>query len=179
MTQIAAYPSELEDHLRLPNHQFLHIRPLRACDDGPIRELYSHLSPRTRYLRFFSPAPRLPDSVLKLLSHVDYRRRLAMLAELNIAERAEVAALGSFAAIDDDTAEVGLVVRDEWQRRGIGKALAMRVLLAAEARGFDRFVAHVLGGNVAIREVLNHVGVVVSTKTKHGVSEVFFVRRRL
>ena len=179
MTQTAAYPSELEDHIWLPNHRHLHIRPLRAYDEGPIRELYSHLSPRTRYLRFFSPAPGLPDSVLTLLSCVDYRRQLAMLAELNVAERAEVAALGSFAAINDDTAEVGLVVRDEWQRQGIGVALAMRVLLAAEARGFDRFVAHVLGGNVAIRELLNHVGVVVSTRTKHGVSEVSFVRRRI
>src|SRR5881628_803442 len=101
MTQTAVYPCELEDHIRLPNHRLLHIRPLRACDDAPIRELYSHLSPRTRYLRFFSPAPRLPDSVLKLLSRVDYRQRLAMLAEFNVADRAEVAALGSFAAIDD------------------------------------------------------------------------------
>jgi GNAT superfamily N-acetyltransferase len=179
MNHIAAYPSELEDHLRLPNHQRLHIRPLRACDDDSIRELYSHLSPRTRYLRFFSPAPRLPDAVLKLLSCVDYRRHLAMLADVNVAERAEVAALGSFAAIDDGTAEVGLVVRDEWQRQGIGLTLAVRVLLAAEARGFDRFVAHVLGGNAAIGALLNHVGVVVSTRTKHGVSEVSFVRRRL
>ena len=179
MMQTAVYPSELEDRLRLPNHRHLHIRPLHACEDGPIRELYGHLTPRTRYLRFFSAAPRLPDSVLKLLSSVDYRRHLAMLAELSVAERAEVAALGSFAAIDDDTAEVGLVVRDEWQRQGIGMALAVRVLLAAEARGFDRFVAHVLGGNVAIRALLNHVGVVVSTRTRHGVSEVSFVRRRL
>jgi GNAT superfamily N-acetyltransferase len=146
MTPTAEYPSELEDHVRLPNHRLLHIRPLRAFDEDPIRELYSHLSPRTRYLRFFSPAPRLPDSVLKLLSRVDYRRHLAMLGELSVAERAEVAALGSFAAIDDDTAEVALVVRDEWQRQGIGMALAERVLLAAEARGFDRFLAHVLGG---------------------------------
>ena len=58
--QTAVYPNELEDRFRLPNHRLLHIRPLRACEDGPIRELYSHLTPRTRYLRFFSAAPRLP-----------------------------------------------------------------------------------------------------------------------
>jgi hypothetical protein len=108
MTHPAEYPSELEDHVRLPNHRLLHIRPLRTCDDGPIRELYSHLSPRTRYLRFLSPMPALPDSVLSLLTCVDYRRRLALLAELDIADGTEVVGLGSFGAIDDGTAEVGL-----------------------------------------------------------------------
>jgi acetyltransferase len=177
MTQPAEYPSELEDHIRLPNQRLLHIRPLRPCDDGPIRELYSHLSPRTRYLRFLSPMPVLPDSVLSLMTCVDYRRRLALLAELDIADGTEVVALGSFGAIDDGTAEVGLVVRDEWQGQGIGIALAARVLQAAEARGFTRFVAHVLWDNGVIRKVLNQVGHVLSTRTHHGVSEVSFVRQ--
>jgi RimJ/RimL family protein N-acetyltransferase len=177
MTQPAAYPSELEDHVRLPNQRLLHIRPLRPCDDRPIRELFSHLSPRSRYLRFLSPMPVLPDSVLRHMTCVDYRRRLALLAELDIADGTEVVALGSFGAIDDGTAEVGLVVRDEWQRQGIGIALAARVLQAAEARGFTRFVAHVFWDNVVIRRVLNHVGHVLSTTTRHGVSEVSFTRQ--
>jgi GNAT superfamily N-acetyltransferase len=123
--------------------------------------------------------PMLPDSVLSLMTCVDYRRRLALLAELEIADGTEVVALGSFGAIDDGIAEVGLVVRDEWQRQGIGIALAARVLQAAEARGFNRFVAHTLWGNVVIRKLLNHVGDVLSTRTHQGVSEVSFVRRGL
>jgi acetyltransferase len=180
MTQSAAYPIELEDHIRLPNQRRLHIRPLRPCDDGPVRELYSHLSPRTRYLRFLSPMPMPvpPDSVLSLLTCVDYRRRLALLGELDVADGTEVVALGSFGAIDEGSAEVGLVVRDDWQRQGIGIALAARVLQAAEARGFTRFVAHVMSDNVMIQKLLNHVGQVLSMRTRSGVSEVSFIRRR-
>src|SRR5258705_7918354 len=110
MTQPAEYPSELEDHIRLPNQRLLHIRPLRPCDDGPIRELYSHLSPWTRYLRFLSAMPVLPDSVLSLMMCVDYRRRLALLAELDIADGSEVVALGSFGALDEDA---------PWRVRGV------------------------------------------------------------
>ena len=172
------YPSELEDHINLPNGELVHVRPLRRGDHLPIRELYGNLSPETRYRRFFSPMPLLPDPVLRLISCVDYCRRLALLAELDARDGVQVVALGSFAAVDDNTAEVALVVSDEWQRQGIGIALAARVLLAAEARGFDRFVAHVLRENVAIRRLLNHVGVVVSTKSQHGVSEVGFIRRQ-
>jgi RimJ/RimL family protein N-acetyltransferase len=68
------------------------------------------------------------------------------------------------------------VVRDEWQRLGVGIALATRVQHAAEARGFDRFVAHVLSENLAMRKVLTHVGRIVSMKTRHGVCEVSFVQ---
>jgi acetyltransferase len=172
------YPRELEDQISLPNGELLRIRPLRRGDDLPIRQLYENLSPDTRYLRFFSPMPLLPDPVLSLISCVDYCRRLALLAELDTPDGVQVVALGSFAAMDHNTAEVALVVADQWQRRGIGTVLASKVLLAAEARGFDRFVAHMLHGNAVIRRLLNHAAVIVSTKTQYAVSEVSFVRRR-
>jgi GNAT superfamily N-acetyltransferase len=172
------YPRELEDRIVLPNRRLLRIRPLRPGDTDLIRELYSRLSPRSRYLRFFSPMPSLPDSVLSLMTSADYRRQVALIGELENADGAEVVALGSFGAIDDTSAEVALVVRDEWQRQGIGIALAASILSAAEARGFDRFVAHALWENGVIRKLLRHVGEIVSTNMHHGVCEMSFVRRR-
>ena len=175
---VGQYPSELEDDLTLPSRSRLRIRPLRRCEDRAIRELYRHLSPRTRYLRFSSPMPELPDSFLRLITCVDYRRRLALLAEsTNMDGDAEVVALSEFIAIDHRTAEVGLVVRDDWQHQGLGTALATRTLLAAEVRGFDRFVAQVLCENVGVMRLLGHLGVVLSMKTQHGASEVTFVRK--
>jgi len=109
---------------------------------------------------------------------VDDRRRLALLAESDTVEGGEVVALSEFAAIDDHTAEVALVVRDEWQRQGLGTALATRTLLAAEARGFDLFVAQMLYENVGVMRLLDRVGVVVSMKIQRGISEVTFIRRR-
>jgi acetyltransferase len=178
LTPAAVYPIELAGHLKLPNHRRVWVRPLRRCEGGVVRDLYDHLSPRTRYLRFFSQMPALPDSVVRLLTCGDYRRRLSLVAELETADGAEVVALGGFAAIDEHRVEVGLVVRDEWQRQGIGVALAERVLLAAQARGFDRFVAHTLWDNQVLRRVLNHVGDIVSSTTRYGVSELTFSPRR-
>jgi acetyltransferase len=172
------YPVELAGHLKLSNRRRVWVRPLRRCEGGVVRELYDHLSPRTRYLRFFSQMPVLPDSVIRLLTCGDYRRRLALVAELETTDGTEVVALGSFAAIDEHRVEVGLVVRDEWQRQGIGVALAERVLLAAQARGFDRFVAHTLWDNKVLRKVLNHVGDIISSTTRHGVSELTFSSRQ-
>jgi len=172
------YPTELEDHIRLPNGEELRIRPLRRGDDRSIRQLYGNLSADTRYLRFFSPLPQLPDSVLQLITGVDYCGRMGLIAEMKAPDGVQVVALGSFAAVNDNTAEVALVVADRWQHRGIGTALAARLLRAAEARGFDRFVAHIIHGNAVIRRLLDRATVVVSIKTQSAVSEVLFVRRR-
>src|SRR3954453_20545507 len=127
----------------------LHIRPVRRADEGVVREFFNRLSPRTRYLRFFSPMPTLPDAILSQITAVD-DRRVALLAEVDTDGGAEIVAVGNFGAIDDGRGEVGLVVGDQWQRQGIGTAVARRVLRAAHARGFNRFVAHALGGNRAV-----------------------------
>ena len=167
-----------EGQIALPNGCHLRIRALRSGEDGPVRELCARLSPRTRYLRFFLPIPVLPDSLVRMLADVDDPRRLALVAELDDADGGDVVAFGNVGGGDDDRAEVGLVVADAWQRQGIGVAVAARLLHAAEGRGYHRFVVHGLGENSALHPLLNHVADVVSTKTRHGVSEITFVRRR-
>jgi len=153
------------------------IRPLRRCEEDPIRELYAHLSPRSRYLRFFSAMPVLPDAVVRQLACVDGRRSVALVAEARVGDRADVVGLASYGAIDERTVELGLVVRDEWQRQSIGTELATRVLEMAEARGFHRFVASIHSHNVAIRRLLLKIGIVVSATFEGGVSEIVFVRQ--
>jgi acetyltransferase len=173
------YPSELKRTITLPGPLRLHVRPLCRGDRGSIVELDNHLSRRTRYLRFLSPLPAIPDYVLNRLVCLDYWRDLALVAAVESAQRPEIVALASYGAIDQSaTVEVGAVVGDDWQRRGIGTILAASVLEAAEARGFDRFVAHLLSENDASRALIRRVGCVVSSRTARGVAEVAFVRKR-
>jgi len=165
------------EYITLPNRRRLRIRPLRHCEEQPIRELYAHLSPRTRYLRFFSPMPSLPDALVRQLACVDGRRHVALVAEDDSGGRPEPVALASFGAIDDTSVELALVVRDEWQNQRVGSELAARVLDAAEACGFHRFVASIHTHNLAIRRLLQNVGTVVSSTFDAGIAELAFVRR--
>ena len=86
--------------------------------------------------------------------------------------------LGSYDAVNDETVEVALVVRDDWQRQHVGTELARRVLQAAEVRGFHRFIAYVLPGNGAIRAILNRMADILSAVWGGGVLEFAFIRRR-
>jgi acetyltransferase len=178
MTDTADYPTELEGDVMLPNGCVVRIRPLRRCEEAPVRALYDRLSPRTRYLRFFSMMPTLPDYMLRMLACVDYRRRLALIAEHDGESGREIVGLASFGVRDDGNADVGLVVRDDWQQQRLGTELAGRLLQAAEARGFHHFIASVRWDNVAIRTLLTEVGVVVSKTMSGEIVEIAFVRRR-
>ncbi len=166
-----------ETQLRLPNGRLVRLRELQPGEYGPVRELCARLSLRTRYQRFLSPMPVVPDALLRILADSEAPRRLALIAELGGDRDSDVIALGNLCVADDDRAELGLVVADAWQRQGIGLALAATLLRTAEDRGYHRFVAHGLMGNPGFRPLLRHLADVVSTKTIHGVSEVTFVSR--
>jgi GNAT superfamily N-acetyltransferase len=171
------YPTELDAHVTLTDQRRVRIRALHSREEWPIRALHARLSPSTRYLRFLSPIPTLPDTLVRRLTRVDYRRRLAVVAEDEGAGGAGVVALASFSAVDETTAEVAVVVQDDWQRQGVGSALVSTILDAAEKRGFDRFVATIATDNSIIRRLLDRFGRVVASRTSLGASELVFVRR--
>jgi GNAT superfamily N-acetyltransferase len=122
VTELSSYPTELDVHVTLTDQRRVRIRALHSREERPIRVLHARLSPRTRYLRFLSPIPTLPDALVRRLACVDYRRRLAVVAEDEGAGCAGVVALASFSAVDETTAEVAVVVQDDWQRQGVGTA---------------------------------------------------------
>jgi GNAT superfamily N-acetyltransferase len=103
---------------------------------------------------------------------------MALLAQLRRGNDAEIVGLGNVGLGDDGDAELGLVVRDDFQRQGIGTALVTKLLRRAEARGFHRFVGYVLWENSPVmRKFLSRVADIVSATTHEGVSEMHFIRR--
>jgi GNAT superfamily N-acetyltransferase len=164
--------------LTLSGGRSVYIRRLRTGEDGLVRELFTRLSPRTRYLRFLSPTGVLTEPLVRTLTDVDDSQRLALVAELDECHSGNVVGLANVIGCDDDRSEVGLVVADLWQRRGIGLALAAQLLRTAEARGHEQFVIHERWDNEALRPLLRRVGAVVATDTSFGISEITFVRRR-
>jgi acetyltransferase len=166
-----------EERMDLRNGCSCSIRPLRRSEEGTVREFCARLSPRARYLRFFLRVPVLPDSLVRLLADVSDPRRLAVVAQLDSVHGGDLVALGHLAVIDDEYAELGLVVADAWQRQGIGTALARKLLDAGIAHGYRRFVACGLSHNHGWQRVLHPLVEIVSTRTRLGVSEITFVRK--
>ncbi len=81
MTIPAEYPKELERAATLKDGTAVHLRPIRPDDAPGLVALFDRLSQHTAYQRFFSVLKRLPPAYAKVFANVDYRQRLAIVAE--------------------------------------------------------------------------------------------------
>ncbi len=166
----SGYPSQLERDVVAEGFRF-HVRPIRP-DDGPrLIELHGRLSPRSRYLRFFSPHPTLSDAEAERFATVDYADRLALVA--TVGDR--IIAVGRYdRGAGEREAEVAFVVADEYQHHGVGSALLDQLAVAARERGVNAFRAETLAENRAMLEVFHHSGFPVTSSTSFGTVTVRF-----
>jgi RimJ/RimL family protein N-acetyltransferase len=173
-----AYPRSLEQAVVLRDGTQVRLRPIRPEDQDRLISFYDRLSRHTAYQRFFSVMRRLPPDWAHLLANVDYRRRLALLAEQGPAEAPELVGVARYEPTDrDDTAEVAFVIQDRWQNRGLGTIMLDALLAAAEARDIRRFRAWVLAGNGRMIDLLMRFTDVSEYHTESGVTELLFTRR--
>jgi GNAT superfamily N-acetyltransferase len=121
-------------------------RPIRPDDAAGLTGLHARMSERTGYLRFFTPCPRIPATLLHRSVTVDHHSREAFVA----LSGTHVVGVGSYERVSPTEAEVALVVEDAFQGTGIGRALLADLAMAARSNGIERFVGLVLPENTGV-----------------------------
>ncbi|QYN32165.1 GNAT family N-acetyltransferase [Pseudonocardia sp. DSM 110487] len=131
------------------------VQPLdRARAEAAVDAVFAGLSPRSRYLRFHSPVPRLPESVRARLVDIDGIRHAAVVAEAR--DLGPIGIAQVFGA-GNGTADVAVAVVDAWQRRGIGRRLLTSVAALAEEIGYTELRGSILPENVAMQRLARNV----------------------
>jgi acyl-CoA synthetase (NDP forming)/RimJ/RimL family protein N-acetyltransferase len=150
----------------------VHLRQIRPEDAPAIVEFHSTLSDRTRYLRYFSPYPRIPERDLERFVNVDHRDREAFV----IVSGPRIMAVGRYERLGPDSpdAEVAFVVEDAHQGRGIGSVLLEHLAEAAQENGITRFVAEVLPQNGGMLRVFSDFGYQIQRRYADGVVHLSF-----
>ena len=177
---VPGYPWALVRPLALNDGAALRLRPIRPDDEPRLVELFHRLSPRTVYQRFFRAYDRLPDHWYHHFAHVDYRTRLALVAEQQEAGGPLLHAVARYepGAVDGAT-EIAIVVEDAWQHRGLGTLLLDALLAAAEARGRRHFTADVLADNRPMLRILSRLAHIRRRDLEAGVLTIEFERRQV
>jgi RimJ/RimL family protein N-acetyltransferase len=179
-TAVPGYPWALIRPLELNDGAALRLRPIRPDDEPRLVELFHRLSPRTVYQRFFRAYDRLPDHWYHRFAHVDYRTRLALVAEEQDAGGRLLHAVARYEPGEPDgTTEIAIVVEDGWQHRGLGGLMLDALLAAAEARGLRRFTADVLADNRPMLRILSRLAHIRRRDLEAGVLTIEFERRQL
>jgi GNAT superfamily N-acetyltransferase len=121
------------------------IRSARAADGAALAEFFAALSPQSRYLRFFGPVTPGPALLRRLAGDAEG-------VDAVVAVRGSLI-IGHAMAADRSgpqgcrVTDIGVVVADAWQGRGVGAALMRALVTGAQSRGLTLMTMDVLPGN--------------------------------
>jgi GNAT superfamily N-acetyltransferase len=109
------------------------LRPMTPEDRALLVEGLGRMSERSRLARFGSGISRLSDAELRYLTEVDQVTHVAWGALIDDVP----AGVGRYILGEDGVAEIAVTVVDEFQRRGLGRALFDALVASARASGIE------------------------------------------
>jgi RimJ/RimL family protein N-acetyltransferase len=104
---------------------------------------------------------------------IDYTKEMVILAVVQDDEKEEIVGMGQY-FIDENshTAEVAFVVRDEFQKQGIGAELLTYLTYLGKRKGLHGFTASVLTDNKPMLILFERIGFVIEQMPDGGVYEL-------
>jgi GNAT superfamily N-acetyltransferase len=134
------------------------IRPIEPDDKDGLSAAFERLSEESRYRRFLSPHARLTEAELRYFTEVDHHDHEALVAfDPRTGDGIGVARFVRHRG-ERESAEVAVAVADDWQGRGVGTELLLRLADRARQEGVTRFTALALADNDPIRHLLGGLG---------------------
>ena len=125
------------------------IRPMTPADRPALADFPNRVSAGSAIFRFHGSVTMLTDKTLDLLLDLVDGQREAITA---VDDRG-IAGVARFARDDLDpaTAEVAILVADEWQHRGLARQLLRPLAERARSAGIERFRAEIQADNTVAR----------------------------
>lgn len=149
------------------------IRHIQPSDAALLLDMFSRLSPRTHYLRFMRPATQqtaVEQWPEMLALATPSQRQITLLATAEQHGTTRAVGLAQLVADADDagTAEVALLISDDYQGQGLGTTLLDLLAQSAMARGIQRLQLNTLAENLPIQRIARGLGLPISSHTAAG-----------
>lgn len=141
----------------------LFVRPLCLEDAPYLTDLFAHLGPESRYLRFnqalSNPDPALVQAEARRLARVDPEEGAAWLAFADLPGEPHAPLAGArFIRTGPGVAEASIAVRDDAQRQGIGAVMLDLLVREARRAGIHTLTAVIQYSNNGIWRLLKQSG---------------------
>ncbi len=136
------------DSMKLPSGKSVDFRPLLPSDEFESRHFYYSLQETSIYFRFFNKRKVFSREMLQQQwAEVDYRRNMSLIGLMQIGKRKQIVAIGSYAEVGKDSAEVAFLVKEDLHGKGIATFLLKSLEKIARENNYKRFIATTLAEN--------------------------------
>ncbi len=168
------YPDHLEAYRTTGQNLHIFLRPVRISDETLIKEFFHSLSDKSLYQRFFSIRRHLTHEELqKKFVVIDYTREMIILAVKRYLGQEVITGLAQYCIADNNlSAEVSIVVRDDFQGKGIGFELLSYLATVAKNQGLHTFTAEVLPENQAVFRLIGKLGLEYDRRWESGLIHI-------
>jgi N-acetylglutamate synthase-like GNAT family acetyltransferase len=143
--------------------QTVTIRPIRKSDTEMEAAFIRNLSLQTKHYRFFCGVKELSAAEIRRFCDADSPNEMAFVATVQDAGREVEIGVCRYAADSKaDVREMAVTIADEWQHKGLGKALLTQLISSARQNGVRQLHSLELADNTMMRELANEVGMTAS-----------------
>jgi len=167
------YPGNLETHRTTKTGLQILLRAVKISDEPLLKDFFYSLSDQTIYRRFISARRDMPHERLQEFAVIDYTKEMVILALIPGEEKEEIFGVAQY-GIDEGThtGEVGVVVRDDFQGRGVGTELLSYLTYLAKRQGLLGFTAEVLVENRPMMNLFEKMGFDIEKRRSEYVYEL-------
>lgn len=149
------------------------IRSITPDDASRLVELFYRLSDITRRLRFHSMRQNVSleeiEEEAERLSDLDPANQAALLATVEEEGEEQIVAVARLARSENPTeAESAIVVRDDYQRQGLGTHMLKLLVQVALSMNIERLTAWVMAENLHMLRIIQKSGLNVLAETRYG-----------
>lgn len=168
--KIRVAPQDLKTSMILNDGTQIQFRTIKFTDVRLIKDLHYSLSKGTMYYRFMREMKFVPHKQIQDFVYIDHRRDTAIVGTIPAPHGEEIITIGRY-YLDTKTnrAEVALVVRDDWQNRGIGGFLLRYLITIAKRNGISGFTAEVISSNRSMQAIVHKSNCKVVSSLNAGV----------
>jgi len=155
---IRPYPIQYVENWKLKDQKEVTIRPIRPEDETLMVQFHKDLSQETirqRYLKAIQYDERIAHSRLLRICFNDYDREIALIAIINN-EVVGAIRLSKIGGTDDAT--FALIIKDQWQDKGIGSKLMDKIIEVAKKEKIQNIHAQMLIENFQMQKLCKHFG---------------------
>ncbi|MCK5098236.1 MAG: GNAT family N-acetyltransferase, partial [Desulfobacteraceae bacterium] len=139
---------EYKSSITLKDGKNMEFRPLLPSDEFESRNFYYSLREDSIYYRFFNKRKVFSRAMLqKEWSGVDYKKNMTVIGLMQFGRRKRIMAIGSYAEVENNMAEVAFLVKEELHGMGVGTCLLDILEGIAKKNNFKGFTAIVLAEN--------------------------------
>lgn len=139
-----------------------------------MKDFFYALSDKSLYQRFLTIRRHMPHEELqKHFVVIDYTKEMIILAVKRYLGHEVITGVAQY-CIDESalSAEVSIVVRDDFQRKGIGFELLSYLVYVAQKQGLQIFQANIMPGNQAVLRLIDKLGLRTERKWDGGVFNI-------